>query len=74
MSAPTKAQMAALKVFRDEIGEHTAVMMPRGRILCAGEFIKCMPETILGLVGHGLLEFVEPKRLGLTDAGRAALL
>ena len=43
------------------------------RGICAGEKMTFLPSTFLRLLGDGRLEFVEPRRLRITDVGRALL-
>lgn len=38
-------------------------------MLCGGEALKFMPETLLRLVGRGMLVFMDPTRLEITLAG-----
>lgn len=63
----TEAQKQCLRAIRDA---GSGVVQRQGRVLAGGEFVKSMPETFLRLIGDGLLEFSEPRRLVLTEEGK----
>lgn len=53
----------------------TGVVQRNGRVLAAGEFLKCSPVTILNLILEGYLECTTDgrRRVSLTETGWRAI-
>lgn len=63
----TESQKGAIRALS---ASGSGVVQRGGRVLAGGEFLKFLPETFLRLIGDGMIEFSEPRRMVLTSEGK----